>query len=276
VAWSAVQVVPLLAALAAIAPPVAAGAPGPAPTPNDAALALALQDPLSGPTRVPIAIELDRDIGADRSGRRITLALQPVVPIVLGPRWTMVSHTRVPLITQDGVPGQVGGGSGLGDVLQTLLFVPSAGAPRAAEGGIGPVLLVPTASEESLGARQWAAGPAAAITLRHGDWIGGAQAHRLWSFAGNHDRADIDETRVRPFVAWTPAPAWTLALDADGRHDRITGHWSVPVTLQATRLTQVAGTRVALGAGLTRWTVSPDDGPQGWGLRLTVTLLPGG
>jgi hypothetical protein len=49
--------------------------------------------------------------------------------------------------------------------------------------------------------------------------------------------------------------------------------WSVPVNLTVTQLLKIGGQPLTVQAGPRYWLDSPDDGPQGWGVRFAVTLL---
>jgi hypothetical protein len=55
----------------------------------------------------------------------------------------------------------------------------------------GPAELLPTESDEVLGAEKWGLGPTAVALKQAGPWTNGGLANHIWSVAGDGDRADI-------------------------------------------------------------------------------------
>jgi hypothetical protein len=66
--------------------------------------------------------------------------------------------------------------------------------------GVGPVLLLPTATDSLLGAKKWGAGPAAVALIMRVPWTVGMLANHIWSYAGDSDRPDISNTFLQPFM----------------------------------------------------------------------------
>jgi hypothetical protein len=48
---------------------------------------------------------------------------------------------------------------------------------------------------------------------------------------------------------------------------------SVPVNFQITKLTEIRSQPISIGGGVRYWAESPDNGPEGWGVRLIATFL---
>ena len=82
--------------------------------------------------------------------------------------------------------------TGLGDINFSAYFSPS--KPKGFIWGAGPSINIPTATDELLGSEQWSAGPAGVVLKQSGQWTYGALARQLWSFAGDDDRADVNQT----------------------------------------------------------------------------------
>ena len=78
--------------------------------------------------------------------------------------------------------------------------------------GVGPLFLLPTATDELLGAGKWGTGPTGVVVWQSSGWTVGILAWHNWSFAGDADRADVDETFVQPVIAHTTSRAWTFTL----------------------------------------------------------------
>ena len=138
---------------------------------------------------------------------------------------------------------------------------------------MGPVLLLPTGSNDLLTADQWAAGPTAVALQQQGPWTVGMLANHLWSFASDAARAEIYTTFLQPFLSYTTPTAWTYTLQSESLYDWDHQQWLVPIRAVVSKVTRIGGHLVSIGGGVNYWVESPDGGPEGWGARLTITLL---
>ena len=124
---------------------------------GDAELAQELSNPLADLMSIPFQMNYDRNIGPRDDGKKLQTNIQPVIPFGLNEDWNLISRTIMPVIYQDDIFPGAGSQFGLGDINLSLFFSPK--KPSAGiTWGIGPVLLLPTASDELLGAqdrRQW-------------------------------------------------------------------------------------------------------------------------
>jgi hypothetical protein len=89
---------------------------------------------------------------------------------------------------------------GLGDTVQSLFFSPREPGPRGWIWGVGPALLLPTATEDVLGADQWGAGPTGVVLKQQGPWTYGLLSQRISFGGGLKVYADAPVT----------APAWGI------------------------------------------------------------------
>src|SRR3546814_15187838 len=64
-------------------------------------------------------------------------------------------------------------------------------------------IYLPTATEDTLGAEKWGAGPTAVALRQHGPWTYGILANQIWSFAGDDDRSEVNATFLQPFLNYT-------------------------------------------------------------------------
>lgn len=120
-----------------------------------------LANPLASLISVPTQINFDENIGSDEKGSQVQINIQPVIPFTLNDDWLLISRTIIPLTDQDDIPFKGEGESGLGDILQSFFFSPSETTKSGWIWGAGPVVLLPTASDDSLGADQFSMGPTA-------------------------------------------------------------------------------------------------------------------
>lgn len=221
---------------------------------------------------VPIQMNYDERFGDLREGHKFYANVQPVIPISFKAEWNVISRTIVPLIDQkDVAPGT--SQSGIGDVVQSLFFSPKKPSAGGLIWGLGPVFLLPTASNDRLGGDKWGVGPTGVVLEQHGRWTYGALTNHIWSIAGKSARQDISATFLQPFLAYNTPTAWTYSLNAESTYDWKSKQWSVPVNATVAKLFKAGGQAVSVGGGVRYWAESPGAGPHGWGFRLTVTLL---
>ncbi len=236
-----------------------------------AELAKKLANPVASLVSVPLQYNYDEKYGMDDEGSKSVLNIQPVIPVSLNDDWNLIVRTIVPLVDQQDIP--VGTDeSGLGDILQSFFF-----SPKEPVGGwilaAGPVILYPTATDEVLGGEKWGAGPTALALQQRGPWTYGTLVNHVESFAGEDDRADIRSTFIQPFLAYVTQTKTTLGLNAESTYDWENEAWSVPVNATVSQMLKVGPQILSLTVGVRYWAESPDNGPEGWGVRAGVTFL---
>ncbi len=241
---------------------------------SDAELAKKAQNPIAAMISLPMQLNYDEGYGATGDGEKWLLNVQPVIPFDLSTDWNLISRTIVPLVDQkDFVAGGALDESGVGDVLQSLFFSPKAPTAGGWIWGVGPALLLPTASDKVLGSEKWALGPTAVVLKQESGWTVGVLGNHLWSVAGDDDRDDISATFVQPFLGYTTRTYTTFTINTESTYDWKSETWSVPVNLMVTQMLRIGGQPLTLQAGARYWADSPDGGPDGWGFRFAVTFL---
>jgi hypothetical protein len=239
----------------------------------DAGLAQELTNPLADLITLPVQINFDRDLGPADRGTKTVTNVQPVIPFALSEKWNLISRTIVPIVYQDDVfPGQ-GSQFGLGDVNLSLFFSPRAPTAGGVIWGVGPVFLLPTATDSLLGSRKWSAGPAGVALTNRGRWTLGVLANHVWSFAGDDARQDLSNTFVQPFVSYTWPSAWTVSMQSESSYNWKSEQWSIPFNVSVSKLIRVGRLPVSLVAGVGQWLESPAAGPEGIRFRLQANLV---
>lgn len=201
-------------------------------------------------------------------GTQNVLNVQPVVPISLSEDWLLVNRAILPIISQpETVPGE-GRTFGLGDSTYSAFLSPQ--GDSALTWGIGPILLLPTATHDALAfGGEFGAGPTAVMLTTRGPWVLGALASNVWSFDG-----DVNLFTGQPFINYNLPDAWYLATAP-----LITANWEAPEGNVWT-LPVGGGIGKVVHAGLpfnvnvqSFWNaIQPDVGPD-WSLRVTVAAL---
>ena len=232
-----------------------------------------LANPIASLISVPFQLNYDDGYGADGGGSLLRLNVQPVVPMALNDDWNVISRTILPVVSQQDFPTPGYSEFGLGDTVQSVFFSPTAATDSGWIWGAGPVLLLPTATDDFLGGERWGAGPTAVALKQSGPWTYGALANHIESFAGNDDRADVSATFLQPFLTYITPQATTFALNTESTYDWEAQQWSVPINLNVAQLVKVGPQLLQLGAGVRYWLDGPDAGPDGWAFRLNVVLV---
>ena len=236
-------------------------------------LAKKLSNPIASLISVPIQFNYDSDIGIADGGSKYYTNIQPVIPVSINEDWNLISRTILPVISQKDIFPGAGSQSGLGDVVQSVFFSPVEPTDSGWIWGAGPVFLVPTATDDLLGADKWGVGPTGVALKQEGPWTYGALANHIWSVAGNDNRQDVDATFLQPFLSYTTPQAVTFALNTESTYNWESESWSIPINVTATKVTKFGNQMVSIGGGVRYWVESPDSGPEGFGVRLMLTLL---
>jgi len=236
-------------------------------------LAQQLANPVAALISVPFQLNYNSDIGPADDGRQWVLNIQPVIPFSLNEDWNLISRTILPIVGQEDIFPGAGSQTGLGDTVQSLFFSPVAPTSGGWIWGAGPVFLLPTGTNRLLTTDKWGVGPTAVALRQQGPWTTGLLGNHIWSFAGDSDRRDVSTTFLQPFLSYTTPTAWTYTLQSESTYDWEGSDWQVPIRGVVSKVNRIGGQLVSLGGGVNYWLESPDSGPEGWGFRLTLTLL---
>jgi hypothetical protein len=240
---------------------------------KSAELAKKLANPIASLISVPLQYNYDNYSGLNDHASVSRLNIQPVIPFSLNENWNLITRTIVPVIDQQDFPLKDMNKSGLGDIMASQFFSPKSPTAGGWIWGAGPVELLPTATSDMLGGEKWGIGPTAVVLKQTGPWTVGLLANHIWSVAGDDDRADVNATFLQPFVSYITKTKTTIGLNTESTYDWESEEWSVPVIAQVAQLFKIGPQILQLSVAGKYWAESPDNGPEGWGLRVQLTFL---
>ncbi len=189
-----------------------------------AALAKQVQNPLANLITLPIQANHNNNVGEFE--RRLTnWNVQPVIPFPAG-KYNIIARTIFPFLS---VPvDSLGSVTGIGDLSLSLFASPA--QPGAVIWGLGPALILPTASNpEVLGSGKLSIGPTGVLFWGPGNWTLGAVANNVWSVTGVSDREGVNQFFAQWFINYNFGGGWALGTAPIIRCD-----WKAPSGEQCT------------------------------------------
>jgi len=228
-------------------------------------LASKSQDPVSDLVSVPYQSNFDFGI-APENRMGFVGKLQPVVPFKLNDDWNLISRVILPMVNAPVGPDLRS--DGLGDsVFQFYL------SPRDAERfvwGIGPNVLLPTASDRTLGFQEWGVGVNGVVLMNQKPVVTGVLVSQTWSVQGN-----TKPFQVQPFFNYNLPKGWFLSVSGEFNAD-----WELPKPRRYLfplgagigRVFPILGQPVSISARFAPYLEAPPDGPD-WQFRLSMAFL---
>lgn len=239
---------------------------------GEEALAQAVQNPVGDLISVPLQNNTNFGFGPyDRTQN--VLNIQPVVPIGLGSDWNLITRTIFPVTTQPEFFSESGSTTGLGDVNFTAFVSPA--KPGKFIWGAGPAIILPTATDETLGSGKWSAGPSLVGLTIQGPWVAGLLVSQVWSFAGQSDRGDVNFFLAQYFVNYNMDHGWYLvsAPIITSNWEASSGNqWIVPFGAGAGKIFRIGKQPINFNTQAFYNAVKPDFGPD-WQWRVQLQFM---
>jgi hypothetical protein len=187
----------------------AATSPAAEPTATEAAQAAALakaaQNPVADMISFPLQNNTNFGIGPYSRDQDV-LNLQPVIPLHISKNWNLITRTILPIVWQPNSSQPSQGWYGLGDLNPSLFLSPA--HPGKIIWGVGPAIVIPTATADQLGQGKLSLGPGVVALSTPGHWVIGALANNVWSIAGSGGRPDVNQFLMQYFINYNMKKGW--------------------------------------------------------------------
>jgi hypothetical protein len=189
-------------------------------------LARAAQNPVANMISLPFQNNTDFNFGP-KDKTLSTTNIQPVIPFELNDDWNLITRTIIPIVSQPEIKSGEGRETGLGDTTFTAFLSPQDSGEWI--WGAGPVALIPTNTDDRLGADEWGAGASAVVLTIQGPWVAGSLFSNVWDIDGD---TDINFFTWQYFVNYNMDDGWYLTsspiVTANWEADS-DDKWTVPV-----------------------------------------------
>lgn len=241
-------------------------------------LAAKTQNPVGAMYSLPLKFTFD--YGAD-NGEATFLNIQPVIPVTVG-NWNLINRVIMPIIDTPGMvtgtpgipnPVQGDGATGLGDINYSVFLSPA--EPGKVIWGVGPSIMMDTASDDQLGSGKWSWGPTAVVLVQPKPWSLGLLGRQLWSFAGDSDRSVVSQMLLEPFINYNLDDGWYLITDmiiTANWMAKSDNRWTIPLGGGFGKMFSIGNQKMNTKLEAYYNVEKPDGAPE-WALNWTLQFL---
>ena len=234
-------------------------------------LARAVQNPVASMISVPFQANTDFDFGPE-GGTNTVMNIQPVLPFKLNDDWNLITRTIIPVISQPRLGPGMGRKTGIGDTSFSSFFSPA--KPGKWIWGAGPIVVLPTSSDDRLGKDEWGAGVSAVFLTMRGPWVVGSLVSQVWDIDADRGN-EIDFFTWQYFINYNLDDGWYLTsspvITADweaSSGDR----WTVPFGGGVGKIFRI-GKQALNARAQIYYNVEKPDFVGDWGLRVELQFL---
>jgi hypothetical protein len=238
---------------------------------DSADLAKQLSNPIASLVSVPFQFNWEQNVGPSDLTRFI-LNVQPVMPFTVNENVNLIVRLIAPLVSQ---PPLVAGGPaafGMSDITTSFFVSPSKSTRLI--WGAGPVIVLPSTSEPTLGSGKWSAGPTIVALKQTGPWTLGALWNQVWSFSGDPGRSDVNQMFLQPFASYQATHTITLTVQSEttANWEVDEDRWTIPINVIVSKLSSFGVFPASYQVGFGTFPVHPEIGPS-WKIRAAIVIL---
>ncbi|MDI1323990.1 MAG: hypothetical protein PSV36_14660 [Algoriphagus sp.] len=239
---------------------------------NDAAeIAKKLANPIGALISVPFQNNMDLGIG-EYNGTRNTMNFQPILPFTLSKKYSLITRYIVPIISQYDITGEGERESGISDALVSG-WISNAVVKNGFVWGLGGAFLLPTATNEFLGAKKWGVGPTAIALKQSKGWTVGVLVNQIWSIAGDAERSDVNQMYLQPFITHNWKSGAGLTVNSETTLNWEANSTTSYINIMAGGLTKFGNQLVQLQVGPRIQVAAPETGKSPFGVRAALIFV---
>jgi hypothetical protein len=198
------------------------------------------------------------------------LNIQPVLPFSITEDWNLITRTIFPIVSQPSFVRGQDRQNGVGDTLFTAFASPAQPVWGKILLGAGPVVNIPTASDDRLGADAWGMGISGVALTIVGPVVTGVLVSQLWNLEGD----DFSAFLTQPFLNNNLSGGWYLTsspiITADFERDD--DAWLVPVGAGVGKIVRIGKLPLKLSVSAYYHAEKPKFGAD-WSTRVQLQML---
>jgi hypothetical protein len=137
-----------------------------------------------------------------------SLMIEPVIPLSITEDWLLVTRVVATAVAYQPNAAKSGGTTGTGDT--TVSFFLSPARTGKLIWGVGPAILMPTATSNQLGAGKWGVEPTGAVLVEPEWGSAGVLLQNIWSVAGGSNRSPVNQMQLEPMFSYNLPRGWYL------------------------------------------------------------------
>jgi hypothetical protein len=231
------------------------------------------RNPVGDVIKIPLAESINFGAGPyNRTSN--SLQIQPTIPFPIAEEWLVIPRIVATAVAYEPEVSQASGGStGLGDTVATFFLTPA--LTGLVVWGLGPSLLIPTATDTNTGVGRWGLGPSLALIVQPKWGSIGTLVQNIWSLPGNSQRTSVNQLQIETSLSYDLPHGWYLVtaptLSADWTQSS-GDRWLVPFGGGAGRTLEIGKKAVDWNIALYSNAIRPADQPT-WQISLQCTLL---
>jgi hypothetical protein len=238
---------------------------------NTEDLAKKLANPVASLISLPLQNNIDYGIGSLK-GSRYTLNIQPVIPMGISKDLNLITRIIVPIVSQYNITGIGEQQSGLSDIVASAFISPK-DSKNGFTWGAGPVVLLPTGTDDYLTGKKFGAGPTVVVLEQTGGWTYGTLVNQIWSVAGDENRSDVSQFYANPFATYNWKSGAGITAQLEWTENWIQNSTTLYFEPMFSGLTSFGTQKVSFAVGPRINVAAPDASQSKFGLRAAVVLL---
>jgi hypothetical protein len=221
---------------------------------------------------LPLQNNTNFGVGPDERTQNI-LNVQPVWPVTINENWNFITRTIEPVVSSLLANGERE--NGLGDTVFTGFFSPNNSGKLT--WGVGPVVLIPTATDDALGDDEWGGGVSVVLLTQPGNWVVGSLFSNVWTPEEDDGGRAVNLFTWQYFINYnipggnglylTTAPINTANWEADSKNQ-----WTIPVGGGVGKIFKI-GKQPVNGQISAYYNVEKPTFGADWQLRLQLQFL---